>query len=74
MKLGAHSPQSSSLPQPSPTWPHWAPAVSHVCGVQPPHLYGSKTPQSWPAGQVPQLTLPPQPLPITPHSALLGQA
>jgi len=67
-----HGPQSSRLPQPSPSAPHSAPALSQVMGVQVgagPQTNGRSMPHSSPAGHGPQSTLPPQPSPMRPHSA-----
>ena len=41
-------PQSSTLPQPSPAWPHWMLCAAQVCGTQlfcMPHLPGPPPPQ-----------------------------
>jgi hypothetical protein len=43
----------------------------HVPGVQAavPHPFGPAPPHVWPAGHVPQFTVPPQPSRIVPHVA-----
>lgn len=74
VKPGAHTPQSSRLPQPSATGPQSAFCWAQVRGVQPPvpmpHLFGTPAPpQESGATHMPHSTMPPQPLPIGPHSA-----
>src|SRR5688572_2027505 len=50
--------------------PQSAPTASQVCGVQcgpSPQTLGDCAPQTCPEGQTPQLSVPPQPLPMVPQ-------
>src|SRR5262249_5064843 len=62
---------SSMPPQPSLAGPQSAPRSLHVFGVHPvPHVCGlPPPPHVWPAGQLPQSSVPPQPSPIIPQVA-----
>jgi hypothetical protein len=67
---GAHVPQSSTFPQPSPAGPQLNPRLSHVIGVHVdnvPHWPGPPPPHVSPPVQVPQSSRLPQPSPAGPH-------
>ena len=62
-----HPPQSIARPQPSPTLPQYLPVGSmQASGVQ---FETTQIPPShiWPVGQLPQSSMPKQPLPMTPQ-------
>jgi hypothetical protein len=63
-------PQSTSLPQPSESWPHSAPRSVHVLGVQGvvPHRFSPPPPQTWGEAQAPHSSVPPQASLIVPQS------
>jgi hypothetical protein len=69
--LGPHWPQLFVRPpQPSASWPHVAPSLAHVAGVQTsvPHLPATPPPPHvWPFEHVPQFKRPPHPSPVEPQ-------